>query len=113
MARPSKYTLARKLLENGYFSQYGENATKLANETTWENLFTYYKEMKDYEKCICLVNDFLPCVDNWATCDQMSPKVFKKHKTKLLASKQPHKKKMMSLLMTAMQSAYSWVRAYR
>ena len=27
---------------------------------------------------------FLPYVDNWATCDQMSPKVFKKHKQELL-----------------------------
>jgi 3-methyladenine DNA glycosylase AlkD len=26
---------------------------------------------------------FLPFVDNWATCDQMSPKVFKKHRTQL------------------------------
>ena len=30
------------------------------------------------------VNQFLPYVDNWATCDQMSPKVFKKNKDKLL-----------------------------
>ena len=28
---------------------------------------------------------FLPFVDNWATCDQMSPGVFKKHKPELLA----------------------------
>ena len=30
------------------------------------------------------VRKFLPYVDNWATCDQMSPKVFKKHKPELL-----------------------------
>jgi 3-methyladenine DNA glycosylase AlkD len=30
------------------------------------------------------VNLFLPYVDNWATCDQMSPKVFKKHRPELL-----------------------------
>ena len=40
--------------------------------------------MKDYEQCIEEVNRFLPYVDNWATCDQMSPKVFKKHKGELL-----------------------------
>lgn len=34
---------------------------------------------KDYEHCIAEVDKFLPYVDNWATCDQMSPKVFKKH----------------------------------
>lgn len=41
-------------------------------------------EMKDYERCIGEVKSFLPYVDNWATCDQMSPKVFKKHLPELL-----------------------------
>ena len=41
-------------------------------------------EIKDYDRCIAEVNSFLPCVDNWATCDQMSPKVFAKHKPELL-----------------------------
>ena len=40
--------------------------------------------MKDADEAIKLVDKFLPFVDNWATCDQMSPKVFKKHKELLL-----------------------------
>ncbi len=40
-------------------------------------------EMKDYELCMKEVNRFLPYVDNWATCDQMSPKIFKKHRREL------------------------------
>ena len=40
--------------------------------------------MKDYEKCIDGVEAFLPYVDNWATCDQMSPKIFKKNRKDLL-----------------------------
>lgn len=40
--------------------------------------------MKNAEDCIKLVDEFLPYVDNWATCDQMSPKVFKKNKELLL-----------------------------
>ena len=40
--------------------------------------------MKDYGRCIVEVDRFLPFVDNWATCDQMSPKVFKKHHQELL-----------------------------
>ncbi len=39
--------------------------------------------MKDYEKCLAAVEAFLPYVDNWATCDQMSPKIFKKHRAEL------------------------------
>ena len=40
--------------------------------------------MKDYEPCMAYLERFLPYVDNWATCDQMSPKVFKKHRPELL-----------------------------
>ena len=42
--------------------------------------------IKDYDKCLSEVDKFLPYVDNWATCDQMSPKVFKKHRKELLDS---------------------------
>ena len=55
---------------------------------------TYYEEnnvhaflieqIKDYDKCIKALDEFLPYVDNWATCDMMAPKVFKKHLPKLL-----------------------------
>lgn len=41
-------------------------------------------EIKSYDDCIVYLNKFLPYVDNWATCDQMSPKVFKKNTDKLL-----------------------------
>lgn len=41
-------------------------------------------EMKDYALSIEALNRFLPYVDNWATCDQMSPKIFKKHRVLLL-----------------------------
>ena len=40
--------------------------------------------MKDYDGCIGQVERFLPFIDNWATCDQLSPKVFKKNKEDLL-----------------------------
>ena len=43
-------------------------------------------EMKDYGACLKRVDSFLPYVDNWATCDQMSPKIFKKYRTELLGS---------------------------
>lgn len=41
-------------------------------------------EMKDFDRCMDALNQFLPYVDNWATCDQMSPKIFQKHKERLL-----------------------------
>lgn len=39
---------------------------------------------KDFDKCVSEVETFLPYVDNWATCDQLSPKVFKKEAVRLL-----------------------------
>lgn len=42
--------------------------------------------MKDYTACMEAMERFLPYVDNWATCDQMSPKVFRKHRMELLGS---------------------------
>ena len=41
-------------------------------------------ERKDYKRCIEETNRFLPFIDNWATCDQLSPKIFKKNKVDLL-----------------------------
>ena len=39
--------------------------------------------IKDYKKCLSEVEKFLPYIDNWGTCDQLSPKVFSKHKEEL------------------------------
>ena len=39
---------------------------------------------KDFDRCMEKVEDFLPFIDNWATCDQLSPKAFKKEPEKLL-----------------------------
>lgn len=37
-------------------------------------------ECKDYAKTIRYLDEFLPYVNNWATCDLLSPKSFKKNK---------------------------------
>ena len=39
--------------------------------------------IRDFDACREAVDTFLPYVDNWATCDQMSPAVFRRHKDKL------------------------------
>lgn len=41
-------------------------------------------ERKDFSQCMKELTHFLPFVDNWATCDQLSPKIFKKHRQELL-----------------------------
>ena len=42
-------------------------------------------EIKDFDECMKALEEFLPFVDNWATSDQMSPKVFKKNKEELFS----------------------------
>lgn len=42
------------------------------------------EQYKDYGECLTAVERFLPCIDNWATCDMMAPKVFGRHTEKLI-----------------------------
>ena len=41
-------------------------------------------EEKDFNTCIAELEQFLPYVDNWATCDQLSPRCLKRHTQELL-----------------------------
>lgn len=41
-------------------------------------------EMKDFDACIRELERFLPHIDNWASCDQLSPKVLRNNKESLL-----------------------------
>ena len=45
--------------------------------------------IKDYDTALSELERFLPYIDNGATCDQLSPKVFKKHRDTLI----PHIRK--------------------
>lgn len=49
------------------------------------NLHAFLIEgIKDFDECIKRLEEFLPYIDNWATCDTLSPKCFKKNTDKLL-----------------------------
>ena len=41
-------------------------------------------ELKDYGRAVAETDRILPFVDNWATCDQLRPKCFKKHRAELI-----------------------------
>lgn len=59
---------------------------KLPHETFEENQLHAFliEREKEFDSCLALVNSFLPYVDNWATCDQLSPKALVKDRTRLL-----------------------------
>lgn len=42
------------------------------------------ERVRDYDSAVSAIDVFLPHVDNWATCDLMSPKVFRKHRPELI-----------------------------
>ena len=80
---PEARKLAKRLAKDPGTSEFLE---KLPHEYYDENMLhgLLISEIKDYEACIAAVDAFLPFVDNWAVCDIMSPKIFKKNKTALL-----------------------------
>ncbi len=40
--------------------------------------------IKDFNAALTEIERFLPCIDNWVTCDMSTPKSFKKHTQELL-----------------------------
>src|SRR5574344_2797738 len=36
-------------------------------------------ETKEFDDAVTSVDEFLPCIDNWATCDSFKPRAFKKN----------------------------------
>lgn len=55
-----------KILPHGYYEE--------------NNLHGFLIEtLGDYDAAVASIDEFLPYIDNWATCDLISPKIFKKH----------------------------------
>ena len=81
---PELRKFARLLLKKGEVSAFLDG---LPHQYFDENQLHAFiiSGLKDYDECIKRLNSFLPYVDNWATCDQMSPKIFKKNHEKLLS----------------------------
>lgn len=63
-------------------TEYAKEFLKILPHKYYEenNLHAFLIEsIADYDMCVAELNRFLPFVDNWATCDMMRPKIFKKH----------------------------------
>ena len=80
---PEIRKLAKKLVKN---NEYEDFLKELPHKYYDENLLhgAIISESKDFEKCIKLLDNSLPFVDNWAVCDTISPKIFKKYKKELI-----------------------------
>lgn len=80
---PELKNIAKDILKEGDYRGFLE---ELPHKYFEENQFHAFiiSGIKDPNECMEELEKFLPYVDNWATCDQMSPKIFKKHKDMLL-----------------------------
>ena len=75
---PALRSLAKEIYKEGSYDSFINKLPHIYFEENQLHAFIISQE-KDYDKCIELIEIFLPYVDNWATCDQMTPKIFKKH----------------------------------
>ena len=81
---PELRSMAKDFLKDGNYTGF---LKELPHRYFEENQLQAFiiSGMKDLNECMGELERFLPYVDNWATCDQMSPKIFRKHKDVLFS----------------------------
>ena len=77
---PDLRRLAKELLKGDYKSFINDLPHKYFDENQLHAFVI--SGIKDYDECLDAFNKLLPYIDNWATCDQQSPKVFNKNVNK-------------------------------
>ena len=80
---PELKAMAKDIMKAGNYKDYLKGLPHKYFEENQLHAFII-SGIKDVNECMEELGRFLPYVDNWATCDQMSPKIFKKHKEELL-----------------------------
>lgn len=78
----------RKIEKSLSIEEKEEFLLKLPHKYFEENMLhgIIISNMKDYNKVITNLEKFLPYVDNWAVCDSISPKIFKKNREKVITN---------------------------
>lgn len=75
---PELRKLSKELWKNGT----GKQFIKIFPHTYYEedNIHAFcIEKIQDFDSALEETENFLPCIDNWATCDMFSPKVFAKN----------------------------------
>ena len=78
----------RKIEKSLSVEEKGKFLLELPHKYFEENMLhgIIISNMKDYDKAIIGLEKFLPYVDNWAVCDIISPKIFKKNREKAIVN---------------------------
>ena len=80
---PNLRAFVRNMVKDGVAGEFIERLPHTFFEENQLHAFIL-SACRDFDSAIMAVDKFLPYVDNWATCDQMSPKIFAKNTNKLL-----------------------------
>ena len=81
---PELKSIAKDILKDGNYKGFLEELPHRYFEENQLHAFII-SGIKDLNECMEDLETFLPYVDNWATCDQVSPKIFRKHKDVLFS----------------------------
>ena len=82
---PKLRNMAKDILKAGDYKDFLEELPHKFFEENQLHAFII-SGIKNLNECMEELEKFLPYVDNWATCDQMSPKIFKRYKEELLTN---------------------------
>ncbi len=80
---PALRKLAKEMIKSGGAEEFISTLPHRYFEENQLHAFIIAEE-KDFRKCLERVKAFLPFINNWATCDQLSPKCFYKNAGALL-----------------------------
>lgn len=80
---PALRKFAKELFKTGNYNEFLKSLPHKYYEEN--NLHAFLiEQVKDYALAVKMTKEFLPYIDNWATCDMFMPKVFKNNKSKIL-----------------------------
>ena len=80
---PALRKLARELAKGGDAAPFLDTLPHAYFEENGLHAFLLC-QIRDFEACVTAVERFLPYIDNWATCDGLTPPAFRKHREELL-----------------------------
>ena len=77
---------AKKLFKENSIESLNSFLKNLPHEFYEENNIHAFliEKINNFDECIFYLEEFLPYIDNWATCDMFNPKIFKNNCEKLL-----------------------------
>ena len=77
---------AKKLFKENSIESLNPFLKNLPHEFYEENNIHAFiiEKINNFDECIFYLENFLPYIDNWATCDMLNPKIFKTNYEKLL-----------------------------